>query len=135
MAINTLVDNNSNNINQHHPLRFEHPSSTPISSELQYHCLPTYMAMSPDATTPAPQSSHRETRMAQLQKELVNAMADRYEADVNISIVRDQIIAEEAHLARIWSCNNKRRMIECVLIYYISYHSGTKDARFSQRTV
>jgi hypothetical protein len=101
LAINTLVDNNNNNINQHPPLRFEHPSSTPISSELQYHCLPTYMTIAPDATTPAPQSSHRETRMAQLQKELVNAMADRYEADVNISIVRDQIIAEEAHQARI----------------------------------
>jgi hypothetical protein len=101
MAINTLVYNNSNNINKHPPLRFEHPTSTLISSELQYHCLPTYMTMPPDATTPAPQSSHRETRMAQLQKELVNAMADRYEAEVKMSIVRDQIIAEEAHLARI----------------------------------
>jgi hypothetical protein len=101
MAINTLVDNNSNNINQHPPFRFEHPSSTLISSELHYHCLPTYLTMAPDATTPAPQSSHRETRMAQLQKELVHAMADRYEAEVKFSIVRDQIIAEEAHLARI----------------------------------
>jgi hypothetical protein len=101
MAINTLVDTNSSNINQHPPLRFEHPLSTPISTELQYHCLPTSMTMPPDATTPAPQSSHREARMALLQKELVNAMADRVEADVNISIVRAQIIAEEARQARI----------------------------------
>ena len=36
---------------------------TPISSELQYHCLPTSMMMRPAAKTPA-QSSHQEIRMA-----------------------------------------------------------------------
>ena len=39
--------------------------------------------------------------MAQLQKELVRAMADRFEAEVKISIVKAQIIAEEARQARI----------------------------------
>jgi hypothetical protein len=99
MATKAQVDNNSSNINQHPSLRFEHPSLTPISSELQ-RCLPTYMAMHhPDATTPAPQPSHCEIKMAQLQKELVHAMADRYEAEVKIGIVKAQIMAEEARRA------------------------------------
>jgi hypothetical protein len=53
----------------------------------------------PDATTPAPQPSHCEIKMAQLQKELVHAMADRYEAEVKIGIVKAQIMAEEARRA------------------------------------
>jgi hypothetical protein len=53
----------------------------------------------PDATTPAPQPSHCEIKIAQLQKELVHAMADRYEAEVKISIVKAQIMAEEARRA------------------------------------
>jgi hypothetical protein len=126
MAINTQVDSNSNNMNQHPPLRFEHPSSTQISSDLQYHCLPTYITMPPDATTPAPQSSHRETRMAQLQKELVNAMADRYEAEVKISIVRDQIIAEEAHLARIQELqqHEKNDRMRLNILHLLSLRQG-----------
>ena len=99
MATKAQVDNNSSNINQHPSLQFEHPSLTPISSELQ-RCLPTYMTMHhPDATTPAPQPSHCEIKIAQLQKELVHAMADRYEAEVKISIVKAQIMAEEARRA------------------------------------
>jgi hypothetical protein len=36
-------------------------------------------------------------------------MADRFEAEVKISIVTAQIMAEEAHQARILDLNNKRR--------------------------
>ena len=125
--------NNNYNINQNSPLRIVHPSLTPISLELQC-CLPTYMTM-PPATTPANQSSHSSMTMAQLQKELVHAMADRFEADVNISIFKAQIMAEEARLRRgSWSCNNKKRMIKCILIYYISYHIS-KEAREPPQTL
>ena len=99
-ATKAQADNYSYNINQHPPLQIEHPSLTPISSGLQC-CLPTYLAMPPDDTAPAPQSSHHEIKMAQLQKELVNAMADRFEAEVKISIFKAQIMAEEARQASI----------------------------------
>jgi hypothetical protein len=105
MATKAQANNNSSNFNQHPSLQFEHPSSTPISSELQ-RCLPTYMTMyHPDATTPAPQPSHCDIKMAQLQKELVHAMADRYEAEVKMSIVKAQIMAEEA-------CRASARILE-----------------------
>jgi hypothetical protein len=79
------------------------------------HCLPTSMMMPPDddaTTTLAPQeermtppvscqsSSHHEIQMAQLQMELVHAMADRVEIEIKISIVRAQIMAEEELQAR-----------------------------------
>ena len=55
--------------------------------------------MRPATKTPA-QSSNHAIRMAQLQKELVHAMADRLEAEFKIRIVRAQIMAEEARQAR-----------------------------------
>jgi len=70
----------------------------PISSELQY-CRPTSMMMPPNATLRTLHSSTK--KMARLQKELVHAMADKIEAEVKISIVRAQIMAEEALQARI----------------------------------
>ena len=76
----------------------------PISSELQYcrptsHCRPTSMVMPPNATLHTHDSS--TTKIARLQKELVHAMADKIEAEVKISILRDEIMAEEALQARI----------------------------------
>jgi hypothetical protein len=59
------------------------------------------MTMPPDDTALAPQLSHHEIKMAQLQMELVHAMADRFETEVKFSIVKAQIIAEEARQARI----------------------------------
>ena len=70
----------------------------PISSELQY-CRPTSMMMPPNATLRTLHSSTK--KMARLQKELVHAMADKIEAEVKISIIRAQIMAEEALQARI----------------------------------
>ena len=65
----------------------------PISSELQY-CRPPSMMMPPNATLCTLHSS--TTKIAQLKKELVHAMADKIEAEVKISILRAEIMAEEA---------------------------------------
>ena len=129
MATKAQADTNSYNINQHPPLQIEHPSSTPISSVLQC-CLPTYLAMPPDDTAPAPQSSHHEIKLAQLQKELVNAMADRFEADVNISIVTAQIMAEEAHQARILDLQQQEKndRMRLNILHLLSLRQGRERA-------
>jgi len=129
MATKAQADTSSYNINQHPPLQIEHPSSTLISSELQC-CLPTYLAMPPDDTAPAPQSSHHEIKLAQLQKELVNAMADRFEADVNISIVTAQIMAEEAHQARILDLQQQEKndRMRLNILHLLSLRQGRERA-------
>ena len=129
MATKAQADTNSYNINQHPPLQIEHPSSTLISSELQC-CLPTYLAMPPDDTAPAPQSSHHEIKMAQLQKELVNAMADRFEAEVKISIVKAQIMAEEARQASILDLQQQAQndRMRLNLHHFLSLRQGSERA-------
>jgi hypothetical protein len=42
------------------------------------------------------------TKMAQLQKELVHAMTDKIETEAKISILRAEIMVEEAIQARIY---------------------------------
>jgi hypothetical protein len=71
----------------------------PISSEFQY-CLPTYMIMPP--VRPHITHDSSTTKMAQLQKELVHAMTDKIEAEAKISILRAEIMVEEAIQARIY---------------------------------
>ena len=127
-ATKAQAGNNSYNINQH-PLQIEHPSSTPISSGLQC-CLPTYLAMPPDDTAPAPQSSHHEIKMAQLQKELVNAMADRFEAEVKISIVNAQIMADEARQASILELQQQEKndRMRLNILHLLSLRQGRERA-------
>lgn len=59
---------------------------------------PQEKRMTPPASSQS--SSRHEIRMAQLQMELVHAMADRVEIEIKISIVRAQIMAEEELQAR-----------------------------------
>jgi hypothetical protein len=120
--------NNSNNINPHPPLQIEHPSLTSISLELQ-HCLPTYLTM-PPATDPTPKSYHHEIKIAQLQKELVHAMADRFEAEVKFSIVKSQIMAEEARQARVLELQQqaKNDQMRCNIQHILSLRQGRKMA-------
>jgi hypothetical protein len=68
--------------------------------------------------------------MAQLQKELVHAMADRFEADVNISIVKAQIMAEEARQTRILELQQqeKNARMHLNILYLLSHQQGRKRA-------
>jgi hypothetical protein len=104
------------------------PATASISSELQ-HCLPTYLTM-PPATALTPQSYHHEIKMAQLQKELVHAMADRFEAERKFSIVKAQIMAEEARQARILEQQQqvKDDQMRCNIQYILSLRQGREIA-------
>jgi hypothetical protein len=104
------------------------PATASISSELQ-HCLPTYLTM-PPATAPTPQSYHHEVKMAQLQKELVHAMADRFEAERKFRIVTAQIMAEEARQARILELQQqvKDDQMHCNIQYILSLRQGREIA-------
>jgi hypothetical protein len=69
----------------------------PISSEFQY-CRLNSMMMPPVNFT----HDSSTTKMAQLQKELVHAMADKIEAEAKISFLRAEVMVEEAIQARIY---------------------------------
>jgi hypothetical protein len=86
--------------------------------------------MPTDDTAPAPQSSHHEIKMAQLQKELVNAMADRFEAEVKISIVKAQIMAEEARQASILDLQQQAQndRMHLNLHHFLSLRQGSERA-------
>jgi hypothetical protein len=68
--------------------------------------------------------------MAQLQKELVNAMADRFEAEVKIRIVTAQIMAEEARQARILDLQQQEKYdrMRLNILHLLSLRQGRERA-------
>jgi biopolymer transport protein ExbB/TolQ len=68
--------------------------------------------------------------MAQLQKELVHAMADRFEAERKFRIVTAQIMAEEARQARILELQQqvKDDQMHCNIQYILSLRQGREIA-------